>query len=372
MSTIGARAVLALTVAALLLTMLPGVAAAASRPTRFELYVGSSCVGGFSSDGANVELTWRRAGGKLVVHNTYRAASEGGYWEACAGDGFTTPLLRIGDRLEAKVGAAVRRFTVPGLTLRFDRVNDLFKGRAPAGTAARLAFAGGLYSDVLVSRSVSVDGDGRWRHREPGFDIVGGQYASLRWTSAKRDRVTIEGVAPFIRVSLGDSRFDGAHYAGTSFQARLIEVATGEVRAIGRATAGRHGSFTGTFRDASGQPVAVAAGLRLQALSLAGDARWIVPNVTGSASADSDVVKGRCFDAGTSATWYDVRVVAPDGDTRARSAGATSRNGSFEVDLGEESGGMFHSPGDIRSGDLAIIGCLQRGGDWAQRELIVP
>ncbi len=371
-TTIRRRLAPALLAALLLVTVLPSVAAAATRPTRFQLYLNSSCVGGVSSDGAMVELTWRRASGKLVHHATYTAGTFGGYWEACAGDGFTTPRLKIGDQLEAKVGATVRRFTVPTLTLRFDRAANLFKGRAPADTSIRLAFPLGLYADYEVDRRVPVGSDGTWRYREPGFDIMGGQYAYMRWKSARNDLLTVDAIAPLIRLTLADSRFTGAQHPGVSFQARLLDGSSGEVLGTGKATATIDGVFAGRFRDSAGELVPVSAGMRVKALQLATDANWIVPNITGSANADSDVVKGRCFDAGTSDRWYEARVFAPDGDTRALSAGSTSSNGSFEVDFGDESNGMFYSPGDVRSGDRLVIGCLQRSGDFAQREIIVP
>jgi len=371
-TTIHRRLLPALLASLLLIALVPGAASAASRPTRFELYLNSSCVGGYSNDGALVELTWRRASGKLMVHETFRAGNNGGYWEACAGDGFTTPRLKLGDRLQAKVGSAVRKLTVPTLTLRFNRANDVFKGRAPASTSVRLGFAGGLYSDVQIERTVAVKSDGTWKYREPDFDIMGGQYAYLRWKNAKNDRLTLDGVAPYIRLTLGASRFTGGHYAGTSFEARLRDPSSGELRAIGPASANIDGAVSGRFRDSNGHTVPVSAGLRLKALKLAGDANWIVPNVTGSASAGTDEVKGRCFDGGISARWYDVRVVAPDGDTRARAAGSTGSAGSFAVDFGVGSDGLFYTPGDVRPGDLVVIGCLQRTGDWTQRELIAP
>jgi hypothetical protein len=192
--------------ALVLAALLPATVAAATRPTRFDLYLGSSCIGGVSSDGALVEVTWRRASGKLVLHESLPASSNGGYWEACAGDGFSTPLLKVGDRLEARVGGSTRRFTVPALTLRFDRANDAFFGRAPADTFIRLSFPDGIFADYEVSRRVDVDSDGRWRHAEPHFDLMGGQYAYLRWRSAKEDRVTLDGIAPFLRLTLGDAR----------------------------------------------------------------------------------------------------------------------------------------------------------------------
>ena len=372
MSTVAARAVLALTVAALLMTLLPGVAAAASRPTTFRLYVGSSCVGGNSSDGAQVHLTWRRASGKLVHQESYRASSNGGYWEACAGDGFTTPLLKGGDRLEARVGSATRKFAVPELTLRFNRADNIFNGRAPAGTSIRLAFPAGIYADYEVSRKVAVDGNGRWRYREPGFDIMGGQYAYLRWKSAKGDLVTLDSIAPFIRITLDSPRFTGIRYPATTVQARLLDSATDAQLGTATVKADRHGAYGGRFRDSNGQLVPATAGLRLRALDIGRDANWLIPEISGSADAGSDVVSGRCFDAGTSDRWYDARVLMPDGDTRAWSAGGTDADGTFTVDFGETEYGLFYDPGDVQSGDTLLIGCLQQSGDWVQRRLTVP
>jgi hypothetical protein len=118
--------------------------------------------------------------------------------------------------------------------------------------------------------------------------------------------------------------------------------------------------------------VAATAGNRLSAPGLAADASWIVPRVNARADAATDEVSGRCFDAGSSAGLYDIRVFTPAGDHRARSMGSTDSFGRFSVDMGDEVGGMWHSPGDLQPGDTVVVGCLQQTGDWAQREIIVP
>jgi hypothetical protein len=365
------RAAVPLVAVALLMTLMPGVATAATRPTTFQLYLGSSCIDGNSSDKALVTVVWRSASGTLKLKETIRASgsSYNGWWMLCAQQ---PRVLKVGDTIKATVGSTTRKFTVPKLTLRPDRVDDVFRGTAPAGTKIRLTYSGALFADYDVYTSVNVRADGTWRYSPPNFDIVGGLYASARWKSAKGDRVTIDVSTPFMIVTLGKARFEGAATPGVLVRAKLKDAATGDVKAIGEAKSNIYGGFSGQFRNAAGKTVPLAAGLRLVAPKVASDAKWIVPNITGSASAATDVVDGRCFDAGSSARFFSLEVTSPDGSDGGSAHGKTAANGSFKVDFSDGEEGLFYWPTDVQSGDTILIRCLQTTGDWVQLRFPVP
>jgi hypothetical protein len=367
MKTLG-RAVVPLMAVALLLALMPGVAAAATRPTTFDLYLGSNCIDGFSSDNARVTVVWRSASGALKFKDQLRAGS-GGWWMACAQ---LPRVLKIGDTIKATVGSTTRKLTVPKLTFHPDRVNDVFRGRAPAGSTIRLTYAAGILADFVVTKKVTVRSDGTWRYSPPGFDIMGGLWASMRWTSPKKDRVTIDRVSPYLVVTLGRARFEGNAKPKITVKATLRDAVTAEVKAVGSTTTNRRGAFSGQFRNSQGKTVPLKAGLRLAALKVAADAKWIVPNITGSANAATDVVNGRCFNAGTSARFFWVNVISPRGSNRGWAHGGTTTNGSFEVDFSDGEEGLFYQPANIRSGDTIEIRCLQNTGDWVQLRFLAP
>lgn len=190
MSGIGRRRALATVLAVgLLLGLMPGVVAAATRPTTFWLYMGMSCVGGQSSDNANVAVVWKGASGTIKVRDTYRAGSNGGWWEAC---GPARRVLRAGDVVKATVNGVTRKLVIPNLKLKMDPATDRFYGRAPAKSVIRL----GWDSSGLGEINVQVNPQGRWSYSHPGCDVVSGLHGYARWKSAKGHTVTFENVAP--------------------------------------------------------------------------------------------------------------------------------------------------------------------------------
>lgn len=174
-------------IAALLVAALPGSALAATRPTTFWLYMGMSCVGGTSSDFASVDVLWRRANGRVVLHDTY-STRRGGGWELCS---WTSKPLRAGDRVSATVNGVKHRLVIPTLTIQLDSASDRVFGRAPAGAILRFGWYGG---EGTVK--VKVGADRHWSYSEPGLDIVPGDGGFARWKSTGGDTVTFENSAP--------------------------------------------------------------------------------------------------------------------------------------------------------------------------------
>jgi hypothetical protein len=362
--------------AGLLLALVPAATLAATRPITFQLYMATSCIGGRASDNATLKVVWRNAAGIIKLKDTYFANSSG-YWEACAmnPNTFEPRLLKIGDRLKVTVGTTSRTFVVPTLTLNLDRVNNVFKGKAPAGTTVRLNYATGLFSPYMESKNVVANSDGRWSYRKAGFGIRGGLYAYIRWHSAKNDRITIDGVAPYLTATLGSSRVTGTTKPKTTVKAKLFNATTMAQRATAAGTADKHGRFSIRLRDSAGNAVPVKAGNRLRALSVASDADWIVPGAQVAGDASTEVVTGRCRDAGTRAGAYRLEVITPGGDSRSEALGNLDAGGYFEIDFKDpfsSDGVIWYYGSDVRSGDTLQLGCLQTTGDWVQLRQPVP
>jgi hypothetical protein len=363
---------LALTAAALLLvTLLPSAVSAATRPIRFELFLGDACVGGRASDNVTVNVTWRDASRDLKAAGSV-VSNDFGYWNRCFGDPpeywmDADYVLEAGDRIKAKVGSVVRRFVVPILTVFPDRVADVFRGRAPAGDTVNLSY-GAPFGDTLTDVDVEARANGRWSY-DPGHDLRGGQTAFLEWRSAKQDSVSLSGEAAQLTVTLGRSRFVGDTRPNRPVEIELEDGLTSDVKAVGHAMADPWGGFRGHFEDQDDR-IAVAPGDRLRAPDLASDADWIVPRVSGSANAGTDVVRGRCFDTGTSAGFYQIRVLAPNGNVRGAAFGSAGSQ-AFEVDVGSGEPEIGFDPANIRTGDTVSVGCMQDTGDWVQKVFVV-
>jgi hypothetical protein len=357
--------------ALVLAALLPATAAAATRPITFELNLGGSCISGRVSDRATLKVIWRSSAGVVKVKETIRAGSMG-YWEACSSP---SRLLKSGDQIKVTVGTTVRKFVVPKLSLNLDRVNDVFNGKAPAGTKVHLTYPAGLFADYVLSKTVTARADGTWRYKPSGFDIMGGLYASIGWTSAKKDSIAVDGVAPSLTATLGSSVVTGVSKPKATVKATLFNATTMAVRATAKGVANRSGGFSVRFLDSAGDKVAVKAGNRLRATSVAADADWIVPGAQVAADVAGDIVTGRCRDAGTSARSYWVRVSAPGDSWRGEAIGSVDAKGYFEIDFADPTmseGGIFYEPADIRSGDTIELRCLQATGDWVRLTHTVP
>lgn len=357
---------------ALLATLLPGIAVAATRPTTFDLYTRGNCISGRASDRVTMRVVWRSASGTLKMREDIRTSGNG-YWELCASE---STRVVVGDSIKATIGGNSRTFVVPNITLTMNRVTDYFKGRAPAGATVVLSYQQGVFGDTEASKTIRAGSDGRWQYRKAGYDIIGGQYASLRWQSTQGDAVTVDRVAPYLIVTLGKPRFSGATNAtGSKVAITLLNATTGAVRATGSATSNQDSAFSGKFRNSAGNAVNAAAGNRLTAPSLAGDADWIIPNIQGSANAATEVVSGRCFDAGTGDRSFWVRVLDGTGDFRGQALGTTDSAGRFEINFADPAssdGVIWWDAADVRSGDVILIRCLQTTGDWVHREITAP
>lgn len=278
------------TLAALMVTaLLPGVAAAATRPVTFSLYVGADCVSGRASDGATVQLIWKSGDGTRKANVAIHASSSG-YWYYCSYDGDT---VAIGDRVRANDGTSGRFLVVPQLTLVIDRVDNVFKGRGPAGDYVRLfcGYTNG-FEPCIQSWKLKVSSHGRWAYKPP-WDVVGWQSMSVRWKSGEADEVWVGASGPYVDVTIGSAIVRGSTRANATATVVLRRAGSSDVAGTAVTTSDERGDFTAKFRNANGNLVNVHVGDRITS-DVSPDEDWTVPNVIGDADADADRVTGTC------------------------------------------------------------------------------
>jgi hypothetical protein len=356
-------------VAALMLVALTaGSASAATRPITFNLFLGQDCVAGRASDNRMLDLVWRSAAGNLKAKATVPTSGDG-YWSWCPPSG-STKVLRVGDRIKATVGSTVRRLTIPTLTLNVDRAQDLFRGKAPAGTTLELFYLNGIFSDYYDAVHLTVNAHGRWSF-DPGWNIKGGITADMQWNGPSGDKIWLTGHAAVLRITIGKPGFAGETRLPYGDVQVVIENAnTGVRKGKGTAVGDDYGTFSGKFRNAQGNLVSPAVGDRIKAPSLASDANWIVPNIAATANAGTNVVNGRCFDAGTSAEFVEVRVIR-SGVRRGYALTSTDQDGFFAVDF-DDPESPFLDGANVKPGDRIGVHCLQTTGDWIATSYWVP
>jgi hypothetical protein len=363
-----------LATAALLAVIMPATTLAATRPTRFDLTMRTNCIGGDASDNASVHLVWKSAAGTTKLNTTVTAASYG-RWDACAA---ASKVLKPTDTIKATVGSTTRKFVVPNLTIVVDRAHDVLRGKGPQGSTLALSYHAGIFADYFKVAETTVDANGNWAYtgdpEEGDISLVGGIDADALWVSPKTDTVYVSGMAPFVRVRLGESAFSGEANPGQSVKVTLRDGVTDAFKARGKAIGTEPGQITGgrryssEFRDDQGNPVAISVGDHLVAPSIASDADWIVPNIEGTASAETDVVSGRCF--GSEQNETAIVDVYRSGDRRGRALINLGTDGTFERDMNEHEG-LWYDPVNIKTGDQVVIECLMSTGDWVELAFIV-
>jgi len=342
--------------------LVPGAAASTTNIT-FGLTIYGPCIAG-NAPGDHVSITWRDSSGALKSEGSV-IPSEYGSWEFCP----TDPSLVVmpGDRIRADNGLEVRKYVVPNLTLHLDRVNNRAFGTGPAGRTIRLCSTWSAFSIYEECRSVRVSENGTWTLR-PNWDIPGGIDVSMHWTSPKGDSLYETISAPQLVVTIGKPGLSGRTDPFGS-----VEVAfTGSQAGVATANGDNTGAYSGFFRDSSNHLVSVAGGDHVSAPSLAADADWIVPNVSGSANKQSELVTGSCINAGPG-NQVRISVIRPGGTYRGIAFEWTGPDETFEVDFNNYwGGGDTDRSLNIRSGDKIRIDCFVSTGDLARWSFVVP
>ena len=357
--------------AMLLWATLPGATFAASRPTRFLVTVDGYCVQGLARDGATVKLDWRAAGGAIKAVETLTADTDGGNWDFCSND----RRVRPGDVIKATVNSVVHQLVIPNLTLRLDRVTNVVRGRAPAGTTVHLI--------QPFATDVTANAKGKWSYSSPSTDFYGGVGGRFQWISAGNDTIDVRSISAQLIVWIGKARFDGWTIAPKQpVKAFLYAESPGvdptlTLRGKGKTTSGYANDFVGHFYGADGRRVNIRAGDHVSALSIASDAEWIVPQIDGTANKATNVVNGHCEDTGTRLPYYHAAIVKPNHESGGSSVwGILDGDGNFSIDFDDPaaSPGVYKGsePSDVQSGDALHIWCEQNTGDYAVRVIQIP
>ena len=290
---ISSRPVVASALVALLVSALvPAVAGAhtPSVPIKFSVSIGDGCIYGTASDGASVTLSLKSAQGRLKERATVEAASESGYFEYCSSDG---DVVEIGDRIRANDGTSARLLVVPDLSLVINRVDDSFKGRAPAGDYVRLICHYG-WEPCGLSWRIKVNSQGMWGYKPQGFGVTGWQRMSLNWKSDAGDLVAISARGPHVDVTIGSAVVRGSTRANAIATVVLRRAGSNNVAATAVTRAGPDGLFQAKFRNQSGKLVKVRVGDRITS-DVSSDVNLIVPNVTLNVDAESGAGYGHMY-----------------------------------------------------------------------------
>ena len=340
----------------------PAAAVAATAGITFDMTIYGQCVSG-RAGGGHVDVVWRDSSGALKAQGSDMDKPYE-WWEFCPTD--EALAVMPGDIIKVSDGINTRKYVVPHLTLRLDRVNNLYRGTGPAGRTIRLWIPNG---DSADGHSVRVGQDGQWVFNPHGdlggfLDMV---FADVSWKSPKGDTLYVSAWEPKLGVTLGKSGFAGQ----TSPYADVEVSVVGAHDATGIATADRDGEFFGQFRNASGHLVAVMPGDHVSSPSVASDADWIVPAIQGTANKSTEIVTGSCQDTGTAADYVRVWIIRPGGQVRAQFNWATEADGSFVADF-TDYGYYDRGRANIKSGDRVRIDCVQTTDDWARLTFVVP
>lgn len=123
------------------------------------------------------------------------------------------------------------------------------------------------------------------------------------------------------------------------------------------------------FRHA-GENIKVGVGDRVLDTALWPDMDWIVPNITASADAATDIVKGTCADTGNLSDVAFVEIHRT-GVTRGFAIPSVDSTGNFKVNFNRR-GDMFFDRANIKHGDAVVVRCMLDTGDWVAADFMVP
>ena len=320
--------------------------AAEPAPITFNFVFGNgTCLDGSGPSSLPLTVSLASADGqpKATRSTTVGAA---GQWSACLGS-----VIRGGDVLSAVGGGTERTFHVPLLSADINRVTDVVRGTAPAGTTVdvRVESCPGFGACEVAERSVAVGSGGAYRTRFTSrFDIVGGDAVRVRWTSDAGDELTLLAWTPYLEVWRASSYFSGAVRPS---QAKTIELRDGDgnLRGRGRAVGEWLGGWIeGEYVTAGGAPVHPRAGDRLTA-SFARDATLTVVLLAVTGDSASEAVAGSCGPD----DYY--RVTASRPGTSAKVTGRADAGGGFL----DSFAGSF----DLQPGDRLSLSCKRATGD---------
>ena len=342
---------------AAILVFVPAIDVRAATPITFGtgggLTIGNPCINGRAAVTQPIRIVWKSASGHLKAR-VDMTTTLGGSWTYCS----DTKQLRVGDTIKAVVEGTSRTLTMPNVSIASDRSTE-FHGRGPAGQDGDLWYNAGIFADYQKYAMVTTDATGHWSVQTES-PLTGGIYAEVGWQTPQGDWFGTRMVTPFVKVSLDGSNTSAGGAATRSAVVKLRDPATDSLRGRAVVKFDEYGTGDGQFLDSTGAPVTARVGDRVVSNVVAG-LDWHVPNVTGSADVDNDLVIGKCYATEISPMLAVVRTYRA-GKARGYVFVTTDPNGTFTADFtGRPTPGR--QPANIKHGDQVTIECYYETGD---------
>ena len=340
-----------LLIALLVTALVPATAAAAVSPLRFNVYMGDGCIGGVASTASpGINLMWTGQDGSYKLDSAFLPNPDGTF-STCS---FPPVTVEAGDRIYADDGISTHELIVPQMTLFQNRVNDVYKGRGPAGQMVKLVcHLQSGFEPCMQTWKIRVNPQGMWSVN-PHWNVLGRDNMLLQWKSAAGDFVRVWNTAPYLDITLGKAFVTGSGRAGSPVTVVLKNGSTLDVRGTAESTASNFdGRFGGRFENQQGGAVVARAG-NIVTSTIAPDADFVLPNILGDANAAADLVTGQCAQESS----FEYRVLRNGIEYDGR-RWFTDVDGSFQADVS-----------GLKVGDRVIIGCEQYTGDWVRKAFV--
>ena len=326
------------------------------------LMLRSNCVGGRGPINAAVHVVWKSAGGSVKAAVDLTTGS-GGSWGYCS----PSNQLRVGDTIRATSGSSARTFTMRDVTLNGNRVTHRFSGIGLPGATGDLWFHSGIFADFYENYQVVADSQGHWSFPDGAY---GGIDATIDWVTTQGDWLHAAILVPYVDVTIGRATTEGGSSALSAVSVNLRDPATNALRGRATATSANWGFFSGSFRDAAGDLVAVRVGDRVVS-PIASSLDWHVPEITGSADVANDLVAGKCFSTEIEANFAVARVYRT-GEFRGIAISDVDANGEFTMDFGRTEPDLMYDPANIKHGDRIRVSCYYDTYDIVNFAFRVP
>ena len=348
----------ALALSALLLTLLPSAASAASFNPKLGVNIGNCSVYGWDAGSKKtVVLTWKDSDGNLKNKQTVKSDSSGNFDSNCD----YTENIEFGDTFQVAIGTSSRTLTIPKLTIVVDRVSDSVSGKGPASDAVDITACG---DSGCYSATEPTNGAGAYAHNFSGdTNITGTGYGWVDWYSAQGDYVENNADAQQLQIWEGRTGSSLSYWvSGAPGQQFTVHLLNGSLTEIGSSVAflDQWGTYRNDILDADGARVFAHAGDTVDATGLASDAHFVLPAISVAGNVKTNKVSGTCLPNSP----YSFEAYATDYSRDANFNGTTTGAGSFSVKITSQM--------KLKHGDHVDVYCTMSTGDQVAKHITVP
>jgi hypothetical protein len=359
------RRIVGATAAVVLGTLLAAVSGVQAGTPVFTLNITvGGCFSGTGPPESTLAIRWKSISG--VLKGSFSVlTNSGGTWflpdTAC-----DAAFVQGGDFIRESMNSQSHSFTVPSLSLAFDRDTDVVSGRSKPGSSVHLdvwlnPLAPTFELDPVCSTNAPVNSQGTFSHDftncdGSGYTATGGQFVDATWNDGVGDQLWRRSYAPFVSIKLGSAGLGGfvTPAATTTIQLRT-STGTQRATAVGQPTP--DGVLAATLKNPGGTPVAVAAGNRIVG-DWAGAVAFVIPQLTLAIDAGANTIVGHCM---PHVPWY---VLLRQGNASESYAGTTTASGATtKTDAWLT---------DVQTGDRVDLLCQRRSGDRLHLVRVVP